>query len=393
MPITSHRLKSTCVKGILMDEEGRYIVRARWTDERTGKRRKREKIVAGTLAQALVVKEEMVGQEETIEKPTRQRFSDYAEQWIEEHAKEVNESTRVYRNVALAHAIIGLGDYYVDALETADIRRWKTNAIGEYSPSTINGWHRVVKQVLDQAVEDGLINKNPARSVKALREGRTRGPRGTSLSLKDFNLFLDTIQKLKGNALSEDIARLILMLAWTGLRKGEALALKWSDRSHEEIYVERSVWNRKEKATKTDDPRIIYVVEPLAMVLDEQRQWLLKEQHPGLESDLMFPASPQHAKAGMSRRDGAAVSWYRSSSVLTKPLKLIVDESGIPPISAHSLRRTWENLWRLAGVDKLVRSTQAGWRTETAQAIYAEVSPEERKAAGSAVVELVGRAS
>lgn len=43
-------------------------------------------------------------------------------------------------------------------------------------------------------------------------------------------------------------------------------------------------------------------------------------------------------------------------------------------ISAHSLRRTWENLLREAGVEQLVRRSMAGWRSEKAQAIYATVN-------------------
>ena len=67
----------------------------------------------------------------------------------------------------------------------------------------------------------------------------------------------------------------------------------------------------------------------------------------------------------------------------------MVKEARITDISGHSLRRTWENLLRAAGVDQLVRRALAGWRSEKAQAIYATVAREERDAAGSAVVSLV----
>lgn len=67
----------------------------------------------------------------------------------------------------------------------------------------------------------------------------------------------------------------------------------------------------------------------------------------------------------------------------------VVEKAGITDISGHSLRRTWENLLRVAGVDQLVRRAMAGWRTERAQAIYATVAKEEREAAGEAMVNLV----
>jgi len=83
------------------------------------------------------------------------------------------------------------------------------------------------------------------------------------------------------------------------------------------------------------------------------------------------------------------MSWYRSPTIFAKPLAMVVEATGIVAISAHSLRRTWENLARKAGVDQLVRRALAGWRTEKAQAIYATVDKSERDAAGAAFVGLV----
>ncbi len=182
---------------------------------------------------------------------------------------------------------------------------------------------------------------------------------------------------------------MLIVAAWTGMRKGELLALRWVDIVDGELRVERSVHKRSEKATKTDDPRRVTIVEPLKRVLSEQRQWLFTTQHPGLQSGLVFPASPRHAKAGASRRGVDEVSWYRSSSVFHGPLGKVVDEAGIPAISMHSLRRTFENLQRKAGVEQLVRRAVSGWRTEEAQGIYATVDREDRDRAAAAVTEYV----
>jgi integrase len=70
-----------------------------------------------------------------------------------------------------------------------------------------------------------------------------------------------------------------------------------------------------------------------------------------------------------------------------------VEAAGITPISLHSLRRTYENLLRKAGVDDLVRRSMAGWRSEEAQRIYTNVDFEERQAAAKALVALLENAS
>jgi len=121
----------------------------------------------------------------------------------------------------------------------------------------------------------------------------------------------------------------------------------------------------------------------------EQRRWLLREQHPGLASGLIFPANPRHAKASATRRGVEELCWYRSASVLDRPLVKVVEAAEVPPISTQSFRRTWENILRQAGVDLLVRRALPGWRTEEAQGIYATVDREERDQAAISVVDFV----
>ena len=116
-------------------------------------------------------------------------------------------------------------------------------------------------------------------------------------------------------------------------------------------------------------------------MLDDQRRWLLTSQHPGLASGLVFPADPSHAERARVKRDDTEVCWFRTDSVLDKPLRKVVAEAGVPRITPHSFRRTYENLLRQSGVDDLVRRSVAGWRTNQAQEIYAGIAPEERAAA------------
>jgi len=220
-------------------------------------------------------------------------------------------------------------------------------------------------------------------------EGCTKGRRGTALDPDQFRLFIATVAQMAGVEIAGDVARLILILAWTGMRMGEARALRWSDLQDGELYVQRSVWRGEEKCTKTDDPRLIALVEPATRVLEEQRQWLLTEQHPGLASGLVFPTGARHAQAGASRRHSDEVRWFRSGSVLNEALAKITAKAKLPPISPHSLRRTWEGLLRQAGVDQLVRRAMAGWRSERAQAIYSSVARSERNAAVDAVRRIV----
>jgi len=91
MPYKQARAKPTGVPGIRKDGPKRFLVRVRWNDPRTGRRRKRE-AVANSLAKAVALRETLKGGN-LIPKPTRQRFSDYAEQWMQVHSPRLALST------------------------------------------------------------------------------------------------------------------------------------------------------------------------------------------------------------------------------------------------------------------------------------------------------------
>lgn len=212
----------------------------------------------------------------------------------------------------------------------------------------------------------------------------SQGRRGVSLSVDQLRRLLEAL-----GALDSDIGRALLTIAWTGVRKGELVALRWEDYAEGELWIRRAVYRGVEGPTKTDDPRRVAVVGPLAETIAQQRRQLVASQHPALSKGLMFPAAMRQARAGATRRDGK-VRWYRSAGALDKPLIDACRAAGVPEISCHALRRTFEQLLRLAGVDQLVRRSLAGWRSERAQAIYAQVDPSERAAAAAALVRLVG---
>ena len=388
MPIKKNRPRPTGLPGIVQDGPKRFLVSKWFTDPRTGKRRKKERVVT-SLAEAVTVREQLSGNEPT-KRPSRQRFADFVESWLKENKGRLALSTGERYTTAFAHAMVAFGQYYLDALEVRGLRSWHRRMATNNATSTANGWLRVLRVALDDPVADGILARNPARMVKTLPEGRTRGKRGTALTLKQFRQVLVTIPEMAARKdISRDVARMLRTVAWTGMRRGELLEIRWTDIEDGELKVERAVYRRRGKSTKTDDPRRVTIVGPLEEVFTEQRQWLLKNQHPGLASGLIFPATPQHARAGATRRGVEELSWYRSASVLDAPLAKVVEAAGVPPISTQSFRRTWENLLRQAGVDLLVRRALAGWRTEKAQGIYATVDREERDQASAAVVDFV----
>lgn len=353
-----------------------------------GRALKREGI-AKALAEAVAMKESMRGRR-TEGRTSRERWRDYATRWARDHFSGLEPSTVEKYTNAIAHANLVFGDHFVDAIEPKDVRTWRDSMREAYGARTINGWIRTMRVALDDAVDTGILRVNPARMTKTLPESQTTRRGGIALSPTQFRAFIGTVDQLReSRRLSPEIARMVLAAAWTGCRSGELRALRWEDWKDGELHIVRSVWRHREKATKTEDPRIVVVVEPLAHVLSEQRQWLLETQHPGLPSGLIFPTSERHAKAGATRRGADELSWFRSGSCLAPPLEMVANAAGVPVLSPHALRRTWEKLLRKANVDGLVRRSLAGWRSTDAQEIYTDVDAEDRAHAGEAVLRLV----
>ncbi|MEU7996166.1 tyrosine-type recombinase/integrase [Micromonospora sp. NPDC049060] len=87
------------------------------------------------------------------------------------------------------------------------------------SDGTIRHLHRMVRAALQDAVVDGLIAENPARNLRLAHRYR---PRFTPLTGEEAKLLLKA-------ARSDRLYALYAVALALGLRRGEALALRWQD--------------------------------------------------------------------------------------------------------------------------------------------------------------------
>lgn len=357
-----------------------FRARRQWTCPKTGRKRDSSRLCA-TLEEALAWR---AGTAQVAQR-ARPRLRDCSERWLRTRAPSLAPSTRARYCDAVALINTTLGDYWIDALRPSDLREWVAALASTHAPATIAGWLRVLRAILAEAAADGLIGADPSRSVQAPRQRPTQGRRARALESDEWRRFISAIPT---SGLAPDIARLVTVAAWTGARAGELLALEWRDVGADEITIARAVWRGGVKTTKAGEPRRVPLVGPLREALEAQRAWLLTTQHPALATGIAFPASSRQALAGAGRRGSDSPRWYRATSTLRGAVIEVCRAAGLPEISPHALRRTYEGLLRSAGVDALVRRSLAGWRSEGIQAAYAQVGASERSAAGAAIVEL-----
>ena len=207
-------------------EPGKYKITLWWTEN--GRRKKRELTVCGSLRDAKRFERDLTNemkagrlvaqQEEQRPIPT---FKDFGGEWFEAYVMPNNKpSEQDNKRITLdKHLLPFFGHLTVDAIDTYGIEQFKAqqNRKG-YAPATINLHLACLRKCLQCAMEWGIIEANPARAVKKVKNDVEKW---TFLDFDEAEAFLA--------AASDKWRPVFLVTMETGLRRGEVLALRWRD--------------------------------------------------------------------------------------------------------------------------------------------------------------------
>jgi integrase len=168
---------------------------------------------------------------------------EYAPRWLAVAAIRVKPTSLTrYRRVIEHQILPSLGLHAVRAITTPMLRDWIARLlVGPKKPlkkSTAAQVLEVTRQILDQAVDDRIIDTNPARGLtKKLRlTSKALGHDVKAMSPEQLDSFLKAAE-----IAAPEWRFAYLILAYTGMRLGEAFGLRWSDVNVEQrqITVER----------------------------------------------------------------------------------------------------------------------------------------------------------
>ena len=264
-------------------------------------RRKAKKV--GTREAAEKVKREVeaklaLGDMRIFEPASAPTFQDYADRWFEIHkASRLKHSTaQGYQSLLEQHLFPSLGSLRLEEITRERVRGFVAELTQkELLPSTVRNVTALLRKILNEAVEDGVIKSNPAArlglSVSAKQQRQA----------KEF-LRPDEIQTLL-QAVAEGFQAfyaLFMVLVHTGTRIGEALALEWGDVQFGEneqdpnryIIVRRNFTHGQYATVKSGRERRVNMSTALRRVLMEfQDRQMLAAFAQGREEiePLMFP--------------------------------------------------------------------------------------------------------
>jgi integrase len=215
--------------------------------------------------------------------------------------------------------------------------------------------------MLREAVIDCSLSRDPTLGVKALPE---EPQQHTILTMEELSRFLSETKKLYPQHFG-----MVTVLATTGLRFGEASALCWDDIDEKKqlIYVRHRQVRGKTAPPKSRKYRSVAAPLSVFELLSAHRQEMLRHQVAGLEKSIVFPS---------------LTGGYRQPSVLNKPFVEIAKAAEIERrVTAHTLRRTYNNCMRQVGVDKMILRAMTGHSSEGMTEHYSEVTAEEKRKA------------
>jgi integrase len=173
--------------------------------------------------------------------PEKPLFKDIATGYIEITVPATcKESTTYdYTGILKRHVLPVFEDMPIDEINSGVIKSFLFSKVNEgFSASTVSHTKNIISGVFTDAVDNELIDVNPALSLgrnfmqkitdviqsRKVSEGIENEGQADPLSAEELKLFLNAVARYY-----PDHHPLFLLLARTGCRIGEALGLKWGD--------------------------------------------------------------------------------------------------------------------------------------------------------------------
>ncbi|MCA0145489.1 tyrosine-type recombinase/integrase [Blastococcus sp. LR1] len=314
--------------------------------------------------------------------PSKQRLDAYLAEWIQ--GQRLSPSTLAsYRKNIRLHIDPYLGAQSVARLTGPAVDAWmrtleesgRADGQGGLSARTVRYVYTILRSALGDAVKQGRLSVNPTDRSTPPSPSEARPPEMQAWTAAELGRFLGWAE-----AYDEDLAMGWRLLAATGMRRGEALALRWRDIDLDagRLAVRRSVGVVKTKGagerlvegpTKTGRARVVDLDAGTVAALRAYRA-----ARGLLALDLV-----RDSALVLGNLDGTHRHPERFSRRFTGHIaraRQALGEERLPVIRLHDLRHTHATLLLADGVPVKVVSERLGHASATITlTVYQHVHP------------------
>jgi len=280
--------------------------------------------------------------------PEKNLFYKYIKEWLSEKRKDMCiDSTTIegYDSICSNHLIpfFKKNKMMLEDITYRDIQNYidhealsgnkKTKA--GLSPKSLQAIKKVLSQIFKQAKRDKLILDNPCEFVKLPKQVKSEPQ---ILDLNQVNKFLENIK-------NEDLYPVIYITIVYGLRRSEAIALKWDsvDFESKTVTIKHTIVKGcktvEKDTTKTDSSFRKY---PMS---DEIKRILLKQKETENENRIKYGNDYIESDYIFKWDDG---QFYKPDYV-TRKFKALLKKYNMPDIRFHDLRHSCASLLASGG--------------------------------------------
>lgn len=311
----------------------------------------------------------------------RSTVGDYLEQWLDGIRPSLRPKTAFsYEDTLRGYVIPRVGSMRLVDLSATRLRALYAELLasgsrrgtGGLSPRTVGYTHRIVSHALKDAMRAGLLGRNPAAIVHP--------PRAPHSSTSTWTA--DEVGRFLEFTKNDRLRALWTVLATTGMRRGEALGLKWTDvdLEHATVAIRRALvvagYEAYESQPKTAaGTRLVHLHPRTRDALASLSASPLVSLHPGyvFTDEMGRPLHPDR---------------------VTKLFKEHVKAVGLPAIRLHDLRHTVATLALQAGVHtKVVQELLGHANVAITLDTYSHVAPVLHEQAAQAIGDMIFRPS
>lgn len=355
-------------------------------DPSTGRRRQKWHSGFRTRKEAERARVQLLGELDRgmYVEPTRETLGAFLTGWLEGKRGSLRPTTfAAYRDMVSCYVAPRLGGVPLAKVDGLALERLYAELLtggrrdgGALAPKTVRNVHGMLTKAFRDAVRTGRLARNPAASAEP---PSPKSPEMRAWTAEQLRAFLEHVGSDRHYAVW-------LLVATTGMRRGELLGVRWTD-----VDLDAARLDVRQARTLADHDQVIG--EPKSqrsrrsLALDPAtvaalRSWKAQQAAERLVMGAGWPDSG----LVVTEPTGEPVHPQR----LTRRFNAHVAASGLPPLRLHDVRHSYATAALRAGVPVKVVSQRLGHANVVVTlSVYAHVMPGDDEAAAARVASLI----